>query len=280
MRPRLPATALALAACLAGCGAGGGDDGPVRVLVTRGFGAETIAARLVQDPAGAPSAAALLRRLGLPPRGGRPFVNGIAEDPAEPAGVHGGDRVWLDRHAAAAPAVAAVVGAYPEPFRHGVGGKRLPVVLECADGHARACESVAARLRADGVLALRRTPGTSAGEQTLRLLLGTWHQLRGDPALAQLDRGPAASGVFARFTHGGRALALLDRAGRAKRTLGAGAGLLAATRFERQAPTWAVTGTDAAGVAAAAAALGERRLHGRFALALDGARALALPLAG
>ena len=72
----------------------------------------------------------------------------------------------------------------------------------------------------------------------------------------------------------GRALELLDakrRAGAARSV--AGAGLVAATRFEEQAPTWAITGTDAAGVAAAARALDERTLQQRFALALDGSHA-------
>ena len=44
-----------------------------------------------------------------------------------------------------------------------------------------------------------------------------------------------------------------------ERTLGSGGGLLAATRIEAQQPTWLVTGVDAAGVAASAAALSEQR---------------------
>jgi hypothetical protein len=53
---------------------------------------------------------------------------------------------------------------------------------------------------------------------------------------------------------------------------------VAATRFEQQAPTWAITGTDVAGVAAAARALDERTLQRRFALALDGTQAVGLPV--
>ncbi len=48
--------------------------------------------------------------------------------------------------------------------------------------------------------------------------------------------------------------------GRVVRTLGSGGGLLAATRIEAQQPTWVVTGVDAAGVAASAAALAEHEL--------------------
>ncbi len=64
---------------------------------------------------------------------------------------------------------------------------------------------------------------------------------------------PSRAASIARFEDGGSSLVLLDQRGDAARTLGAGAGLVAATRFEEQAPTWAITGTDAAGVAAAAA---------------------------
>jgi hypothetical protein len=53
------------------------------------------------------------------------------------------------------------------------------------------------------------------------------------------------------------------------RTLGSGAGLIAATRDNVSAPVWLVTGTDAAGVKAAAAALTPSRLKDRFALAVQ-----------
>ena len=62
------------------------------------------------------------------------------------------------------------------------------------------------------------------------------------------------------------------------RSLGAGAGLVAATRFLDQQPTWVVTGTDQVGVAAAAAALVEGRLKDRFAVALELGREVPLPL--
>jgi hypothetical protein len=64
------------------------------------------------------------------------------------------------------------------------------------------------------------------------------------------------------------------------RTLGPGAGLIAATASQSSQPTWLVTGTDAAGVAAAARALTASRLHDHFALAVQGASDFALPLEG
>ena len=45
-------------------------------------------------------------------------------------------------------------------------------------------------------------------------------------------------------------------------------------------PTWMITGTDVAGVTAAARALTPQALHDHFALALDGATRLPVPLQG
>ena len=217
--------------------------------------------------------------------GGRPvdwfiYVNGVeSEVGAADVQLHDGDRIWWDRHDwGATPHIPAVVGSFPEPFAHGADGKRYPVVLECADDVDDACKTISDRLGAVGVIAGRQTLGTGVGERTIRVLVGRWRDLRADPALGQIDRGPAASGVYARFSSGGAALRLLDPRGATVRTLGAGAGLVAATRFEQQAPTWAITGTDVAGVTAAARALDEPTLARRFALALDDGHAIGLPV--
>jgi hypothetical protein len=84
--------------------------------------------------------------------------------------------------------------------------------------------------------------------------------------------------VYARFASGGGRLELLDPSGRVARALGAGAGLVAATADAAGQPVWLVTGTDGAGVSAAAAALGPRTLRDRFALAVAGTQLLPLPL--
>ena len=71
---------------------------------------------------------------------------------------------------------------------------------------------------------------------------------------------------------------MLDAAGRVTRTLGAGTGLVAATKLPDDRPTWVVTGTDAAGVESAAAAPSRRAtLEHRFALAVSDDLPVALP---
>jgi hypothetical protein len=308
-RPRpqlfaLIALALLPAAGLAGCGLGAGkSDTGARVLVTRDFGTRQLGARIAQDLPSSETVMRLLERSfdvktrygggfvqsidGL--AGGREdgqpvdwffYVNGIESDVGSAdVQLHDGDRTWWDRHDwSATPHVPAVVGSFPEPFAHGAEGKRYPVVLECADDVDDACKTVSDRLGAAGVIAARQTIGTGVGERTVRVFVGRWSTLRGDVALEQIDRGPAVSGVYARFGDEGRILELLDERGKSVRALGPGAGLIAATRFEEQAPTWAITGTDTAGVEAAARSLDEQTLQRRFALALDGSSAIGLPV--
>ena len=53
---------------------------------------------------------------------------------------------------------------------------------------------------------------------------------------------------------------------------------MAATQFLDQKPTWVVTGTDAVGVASAAAALVESRLKDHFAVAVQKGQGVPIPL--
>ncbi len=170
--------------------------------------------------------------------------------------------------------VPAVVGSFPEPFLHGIDGKRLPVRVECATRtrrrHASRCPSalVAYDIPAatGGLLSRQRRRRRCAS------LVGPWPALRGDHAIQRpRGRARATSGVYARSrAPTGAAIALLDPRGHAVRTLGAGAGLVAATQSGDDRPIWVVTGTDDAGVAAAVRAFdGAARSTHRFAVAVE-----------
>lgn len=193
--------------------------------------------------------------------------------------VHAGDRIWWDFHDdTATRKVSAVVGAFPEPFIHGVGGKRLPVTLECGSDVTKACDRVAAALAAVGVPAARQLLGTGSGTNTLGIVVGTWSDVAREIAALLIAHGPATGGVYARFAgHSDHTLALLDSRGRVGRRLGAGAGLVAATGNDKTAPTWLVTGTDAAGVSAAASAMTTGRLGDHLAVAVQGTQVLPVP---
>jgi hypothetical protein len=210
------------------------------------------------------------------------FVNGSASGIGSPKRrtiVHAGDRIWWDLHdTTATRSVPTVVGSFPEPFVHGVAGKRLPVTLECATDVTTACERLAAALGAVGVPAARQLLGTGSGTNTLGIVVGTWRDVAGEIGALLIAHGPATGGVYARFAGGGdQTLDLLDPRGRVVQRLGAGAGLIAATGNSKTAPTWLVTGTNPAGVAAAASAVTPGRLDDHLALAVQGTRDLPVP---
>jgi hypothetical protein len=205
------------------------------------------------------------------------YINGLKAGRAAATQLNGGDHVWWDRHGAAA-SPRAVVGAFPEPFLHGSGGRRLPVVVECSDPAATACGLVSHRLAALGIPAARGKPGIATSTQVLRVLVGEWPSVRRDLAAQQIERGPQLSGVFARLDASGRTLTLLDQRGIPARTVGPGSGLVAATQRGTDQPVWIVTGTDAAGVGAAAQAFEAGSLHDRFAIAISSKIAIGLPV--
>ena len=300
------ALALALgaaAAVAAGCGLGAGE-GPDRVslTVTRDFGARVLGSATQPQARGGETVMRFLqRRFEVRTRYGGGFVqsidglaggvsagrridwfyyvNGVeAHRGAATTPLRSGDRVWWDRHDwGAAISIPAVVGSFPEPFRSGTGGRRAPVTVVCAPGAKPACDEVERRLAAVGVAAGQGAVGGVRPPQTLRVLVGPWPALRGDPAVGRLERGPAASGVYARPHPAGATLALLDERGRPVRRLGTGSGLVAATRLPGQQPTWVVTGSDPGGVMSAARRLTAHDLAHRFALAVAGRGEVPLP---
>ena len=285
--------ALACVPVLSGCGLGAGETpGAVRLVVTRDFGEQVLHLAAHPHVSGQETVMSLLLRnygvktrygggfvqsiagLGGGEAHGRPtdwfyYVNGVeASKGAAATDVHPGDRIWWDLHDwSQTQDIPAVVGAYPEPFVHGIGGKRLPVRVECAE-QGGACQTVSARLHAAGVPSGTSALSAGGGAQILRILVGPWRALHGAPDVGAIERGPRESGVYATFGEGGATLTLLDQDGRAVRALGAGAGLVAATRGGSESTVWAVTGTDKAGVERAATALSEPSLRNRFALAV------------
>jgi hypothetical protein len=306
-RARRPAALLALlgalAALAAGCGAGAGSaPSQTRLTVTRDFGSRAQQALSAPKVSGSETVMRLLQRnakvttrfggrfvqsidgVAGGRRAGRPFdwfyyVNGVeASEGAAAVRLHPGDRVWWDRHDwGAAMRVPAVVGSFPEPFLHGFAGRRLPVRIECADPRAPACDAVFKTLTGLDVPAAKGGLRTAQTEQTLRVVVGPWIAARDDLALRHIEAGPARSGVYARPAADGRSIRALDASGRTTRTLGPGTGLVAAAREGDGPPVWAVTGTDAAGVDAAARAFTARALDRRFAVAVVGGRPVALP---
>jgi hypothetical protein len=269
------------AAALAGCGLGPGTaPSGVRMSVTRDFGAQTVLSLRAPKLRGEETVMSLLMRnakVGTRygggfvesidgrsggESGGRPrdwfyFVNGEeAERGAAETTVHAGDRIWWDLHDwSQSEHVPAVVGSFPEPFLNGLGGKRLPVRVECARPGSAPCRAVSRRLASLGVpagFAALGTVGEGSEEHALKVLVGAWGELRRTAAARTIERGPAASGVYVHVLDGGTRFGLLDKDGVPVADVGAGSGLIAATRYSGAAPVWVVSGVDAAGVERAA----------------------------
>lgn len=211
------------------------------------------------------------------------FVNGIeASVGAADKTLSPGDVVqWDYRRWDATMHIPAIVGAYPEPFVRGTGGKRLPIRLECSAPGSSACKAVQQRLSAQGAVTSSAMVGGSAGPKTLRVVVGPWSALRSlGGAIGSLKRGPRASGVFALFDKQGNSLTLLNQLGRPARVAPPGTGLVAATAMEGSDPVWVITGIGNAAVERAARALTPQRLRNAFALAVTPGGDIRLPVAG
>ena len=316
--PRGTAVAIALllaALAAAGCGLGpGAGVGSVQLAVTREYGRVLVLQRSLDANESDTVMRLLEGSADIQTRYGGGYVrsiDGIAEterggDPYDwffyvdgvesPVGaaevqVQGGERIWWDyRDWAATNHVPAVVGSWPAPFVDGVEGGRQPVVVECAgplrgsfvgSGPTKeprvawgdACASTRAALEGEGA---KLASGSPKG--AIRILVGPWDRLRQDPAAHLVEEGPAESGIYADFE--GRELLALDEGGHAARRLGPGAGLVAATSRYGGPPVWLVTGGTAAAVRAAAGLLDAEDLRDHYAVAIEGGKAMSLPLEG
>jgi hypothetical protein len=285
-----------------GCGLGpGAPTKGVSLTVTGQFGARHISTVSRSKVPGSETVMRMLERSfkistrygggfvesinGLAPSGGHTdwfyYVKGVlAPMGAATTAVHAGDHIWWDLHDwSATENIPAVVGSFPEPFTSGIAGRRYPVTLACGSDVSAACSQVTKALSAQHVTASSQLLGTGSGTSTLGVVVGTWREIRSELAAALIAHGPGASGVYARFSGpGGDSLQLLDPKGQVVRTLGAGSGLVAATADTTSVPTWMITGTDPAGVLAAARALTPQALRDHFALAVQGTSRVPVPI--
>lgn len=316
---RLAAVLVALAATagLAGCGQIDEQGAGVRVLITTDYGARTVLDRRGVEASDAEPALAVLGRAAnvtTDARGTVTAVDGRAASPgrrwalwlngspmrsgtlratgqnvnlqqlptldtARTTKVSEGDTLWLDLARRTEVVPRGVVGTFPEPFLHGQEGKRWPVRVECGQERSQACRMVRDALVRYGIPAVSNLVRSSYNPGSARIAVGTWSELRDDPALGLAERGARESGIAVVPARDGRSLALTDDRGRPARTLGAGSGAIFAARWRDEPPSWAVTGTDAAGVLRAAGALDETVLAKRVAVGIAGGNVIGVPVA-
>jgi hypothetical protein len=310
VRSLLAALAVAaLAAAAAGCGFGEGEErsgGGATLRVTRDFGHRELGAVSVDKVREGQTVMRLLRSdfdvetrfggrfvqsidgLSGQGVGGQVdwffFVNGVEADKgAAEWELSPGDRIqWDRRDWSGAMRVPAIVGAYPEPFVSGMGGKRRPVRVECEDVESKPCADARARLQAAGVPTSGSSVGAPGTEEVTRLVVARWPEARGVRGASELENGPESSGVFARFSDDGATLELLDEHGDTVRRVrrGDGVGLVFALQPRAEELLWVVTGLDEQGVAAGVRALDAKKLRDAFSVAVTGTRVEKLPLVG
>jgi hypothetical protein len=190
-----------------------------------------------------------------------------------------GDVVQWDYHDwRATQHVPAIVGAFPQPFAHGLKGKRLPTRLECQDDQSKACQLVGDRLAQYGVQATSAAIGSPVSNASLRVIVAKFSYAKQALAVNALTKGPATTGVYASFDSAGTTMSLLDPAGHAARAAPPGTGLIAATQQAEQPVTWLITGVDDSGVERAAGAIGPAPLRNKFAVAVTPTGLVDLPV--
>src|SRR3954471_13463724 len=120
------------------------------------------------------------------------YVNGSeASVGAADYDLHAGDVVQWDYHDwRATQHIPAIVGAYPEPFLHGLQGKRLPVIVQCEDESSAACTRVRDSLDKFGVNVSGAAIGSPAGAKSLRVIVVKFSDAEQVRAAQALTHGP------------------------------------------------------------------------------------------
>ena len=191
---------LAAACLLAGCGEEAAGEGSAELWITRDRGSEVVLSTTV--PAGISALEALRRKADVETRyGGRfvqaidgiegniagqrdwfYFVNGYEADiSAADYDLHDGDVLWWDHRSwEGEMRQPAVVGAFPEPFLHGWGGKKRPAVVRGPPGEV-----------SEGIAELVGGVVNEAGEGANELVL-----VPGSGFRARLEGSPGDPVVF------------------------------------------------------------------------------------
>jgi hypothetical protein len=199
---RRVALLLAAACLLAGCGEEAAGEGSAELWITRDRGSEVVLSTTV--PAGISALEALRRKTDVETRYGGRFVQAIDGIEGDIAGqhdwfyfvngyeadisaadyeLHDGDVLWWDHRSwEGEMRQPAVVGAFPEPFLHGWGGKKRPAVVRGPPGEVS--EGIAELVGADVNEALE-------GANELVLVPGSGFRARlecspGDPVVFEL----------------------------------------------------------------------------------------------
>lgn len=209
------------------------------------------------------------------------YVNGVESGRgASEVRVYGGDKIWWDYHSwSYSKQIPAVVGQYPQPFKNGSEGKRFAVRIDCGSRSESACLKVERQLAKSEIAVGRAQVGGTLIKGAYRIVVGTWDEIKLDPAAQLIAQGPKRSGVYLKVTGADVSqFELLSASGKSVTKVADGGGLVAATRVGEAEPTWLITGTDRSGLVRAVAALKPGILRNSFALAVTKSAKIPLPV--
>jgi len=271
----------------------------VRVMATQNFGQELMFDETLEVPPGTSAMSALMKVAKVETAYGGGFVNAINGVRSGFAGsqsmktdwfiyingiqsntgaldykLHDGDIQHWDFHDwSFHHFIPAIVGDFPEPFRHGYGGKTSSTIIAYADSLEGDAENLERRLVRLGVsnVSIKRLSELSENEKEScnLLLLGT---MDSEP-LSELNQVWNRLGFFAHFENGN--LVVLNTKGEVVTKYDAGVGLIQATQNPWnpkgigacESVVWLVSGTDEAGVKDAIHALVNRYTEFQYACA-------------
>ena len=255
--PAASAAAPAAALALAGCGLGAGST-PSGVVAARDarlrraddrsprpdakvVGADTVMRMLERNArvgdalrAAASSSRSTASRAAAAATGSTTSTASQAPKGAAETKLHAGDHVWWDRHDwRAAESIPAVVGSFPEPFVDGYGGKRWPLRIECTQHAAAPVQRDPERVRRLRPRRLRGLPAVLAVQPVAARRRRPLPTRSAPTPPRRCSPRPVGGERRLRALRGRRPAPRAARRRRRAscRRAGAGAGLIAATRW-------------------------------------------------
>jgi hypothetical protein len=286
-------------------------DSTVRIVATRDFGRELMFDERLELPPGSSAMAALQKVAEVETDYGGGFVDAIDGVRSGFTGREKTKRDWFiyvngiqsnvgaldytlrpgdvehwDYHDwGFQQSIPAIIGAFPEPFRHGFDGGKRPTVVVYSAGLLKEAEEIQDVLVSLGVsdVSINGAGGltVSAKEASNLVLLAT----ADNELILELNRNWKKFGLFAYFEDGN--LVVLDARGEIDSTYSADAGLIQATQNPWnpngtgacENVVWLVTGTDEEGVKAAVDAVINHpaQLQYAFAAVIAGGEIIRIP---
>ncbi|MEN6324973.1 MAG: DUF4430 domain-containing protein [Syntrophomonas sp.] len=245
----------------------------VDLSVTRDFGCKVIFAQEVKYQEGATILDILQAHLRVETAYGGSFVNAI-NDLKSSSGAGDGTRldwfyyingiacevgvldydsrnaasIWWDYHPwQTGPANSAVIGSFPEPFRHGYRGKLKPMVLMSSpddDQGRRALRETMETYRVSRIITDKLEEERLKNREGPTVVLGKWDALKKLKYLEDFNQAYQRNGSAIHFTDQG--LDLLNYNGEVVKKLKGSAGVIIATGegLGDDCPLWLISGTD------------------------------------